>query len=93
LADVDAFEFVVVQQMIAAVFEPVDSIEFNVAEWTHPRFIRTDPDQLLEVEKGVRRRIFDFTQTRGAGRGQNKCFRGSRGDALIDIAFKQCFTA
>jgi hypothetical protein len=53
LADVHAFEFVVVQQMIAAVFELVDSIEFNVAEWTHPRFIRTDSDQLLEVEDGA----------------------------------------
>jgi hypothetical protein len=47
------FECVVVQQMIAAVFELVDSIEFNVAEWTHPRFIRTDSDQLLEVEDGA----------------------------------------
>jgi hypothetical protein len=51
LADMHTFEFVVVQQMIAAVLEPVDSIEFNVAEWTHPRFIRTDSDQLLEVEQ------------------------------------------
>jgi len=47
------FEFVVVQQMIAAVFELVDSIEFNVAEWTHPGFIRTDSYQLLEVEQGA----------------------------------------
>jgi hypothetical protein len=36
LADVHAFKFMVVQQMIAAVFELVDSIEFNVAEWAHP---------------------------------------------------------
>jgi hypothetical protein len=47
------FEFVVVQQMIAAVFEPVYSIEFNIAEWTYPTFIRTDSDQLLEVEQCV----------------------------------------
>ena len=36
LADVHAFKFMVVQQMIAAVFELVDSIEFNVAEWADP---------------------------------------------------------
>jgi len=51
LADVHTFEFVVVKQMIAAVFELVDSIEFNIAEETHPTFIRTDSDQLLEVEQ------------------------------------------
>jgi hypothetical protein len=39
LTDVNAFEFVVVQQMIAAVFELVDSIEFKVAEWTHPGLV------------------------------------------------------
>jgi len=41
------------QQMIATVFEVVDSVEFNVAEWTYPTFIRTDSDQLLEVEQCV----------------------------------------
>jgi hypothetical protein len=51
LPDVHTFELVVVQQMIAAVFELVDSFEFNVAEWTHPGFIRTDSYQLLEVEQ------------------------------------------
>jgi hypothetical protein len=53
LADVHAFEFMVVQQMIAAVLEPVNSIEFNIAEWTHPGFIRTDSYQLFEVEQGA----------------------------------------
>jgi hypothetical protein len=53
LANMHTFEFVVVQQMIAAVFEPVYSIEFNIAEWTYPTFIRTDSDQLLEVEQCV----------------------------------------
>jgi len=42
LPDVRAFEFVIVQQMIAAVFELVDSIKFNIAKRTHPGFIRTD---------------------------------------------------
>jgi hypothetical protein len=51
LANMHTFEFVVVEQMIAAVFERVDSIEFNLAEWTHPGFIRTNSDQLLEVEQ------------------------------------------
>jgi len=32
-------EVVVLQQMIAAVFEFVNSIEFKVAEWTHPRLV------------------------------------------------------
>ena len=50
LANMHTFEFVVVHQMIAAVLELVDSIEFNVAEWAHPGFIRTDSHQLLEVE-------------------------------------------
>ena len=49
LPNVHALEGVIVQQVIAAVFEFVDSIEFNVAERTHPGFIRTDSDQLLEV--------------------------------------------
>jgi hypothetical protein len=53
LANVHTFEFVVVQQMIAAVFELVDSIEFKIAEWTHAGFIRTDSDQLLEVEQSA----------------------------------------
>jgi hypothetical protein len=51
------FEFVVVQQMIAAVFEPVNSIEFYIAEWTHPGFIRTDSYQLLEVEQPCHAKI------------------------------------
>ena len=51
LPDVHTFELVVVQQMISAVLELVDSIEFNVAEWAHPGFIRTDSYQLLEVEQ------------------------------------------
>jgi hypothetical protein len=51
LPDVQTLEVVVVQQMIATLFELVDSIEFNVTEWTHPGFIRTDSDQLLEVEQ------------------------------------------
>jgi len=53
LPDVHAFEFVVLQQMIAAVFELVNCIKFNVAKRTHPTFIRTDSHQLLEVEQGV----------------------------------------
>ena len=48
-----AFEFVVVQQMIAAVFELVDSVEFNVAVWTHPGFIRTDSDQFFDGVQGA----------------------------------------
>jgi len=39
LPDVHAFEFMVVQQMIATVLEFVDSIEFNVAEWAHPGLV------------------------------------------------------
>ena len=53
LPDVHAFEFVVVQQMIAAVFELVDSIEFDIAKRTYPTFIRTDSHQLLEVDQGA----------------------------------------
>jgi hypothetical protein len=34
--------------MIAAVFEIVDSIEFNVAEWADAGLIGTDSDQLRE---------------------------------------------
>ena len=33
------FEVVVLQQMIAAVFKFVDSIEFKVAEGAHPGFV------------------------------------------------------
>jgi hypothetical protein len=47
LPDVQTLQFVVVQQMIAGVLELVDSIEFNVAEWTHPGLGGTDSDQLL----------------------------------------------
>jgi hypothetical protein len=39
LADVYTLEFVVVQQMVAAIFELVDSVEFNVAEWTDPGLV------------------------------------------------------
>jgi len=39
LPDVHTFEVVVLQQMIAAVFEFVDSIEFKVAEWAHPGLV------------------------------------------------------
>lgn len=53
LAYMHTFELMVVQQMIATVFEPVNSIEFDIAEWTHPGFIRTDSYQLLEVEQGA----------------------------------------
>ena len=54
LSDVHAFEFMVVQQMIATVLEFVDSIEFKVAEWTHPGFIRTDSDQFFQGEQCIR---------------------------------------
>ena len=53
LANMHTFEFMVVQQMIAAVFELVDSIEFNVAEWAHPGLVGTDSDQLREGEQGA----------------------------------------
>ena len=39
LADMHTFEVVVVQQMIATVFKPVDSIQFKIAEWARPGFI------------------------------------------------------
>jgi len=39
LTNVQALEVVVPQQMIAAVFKPVDSIQFKIAEWARPGFI------------------------------------------------------
>jgi len=54
LADVHTFEFVVVQQMVAAVFELVDSIEFNVAEWAHPGLVGTDSYQFFQGEQCIR---------------------------------------
>jgi len=39
LADMHTFEVVVVQQMIATVFKPVNSIQFKIAEWARPGFI------------------------------------------------------
>lgn len=39
LAHMHTLEVVVLQQMIAAVFKFVDSIEFKVAEWAHPGFV------------------------------------------------------
>jgi len=39
LADMQAFEVVVVHQMVAAVFKSVDSIQFKIAEWARPGFI------------------------------------------------------
>jgi hypothetical protein len=39
LSNVHTFEAVVLQQMIAAVFKFVDSIEFKVAEWANPGFV------------------------------------------------------
>jgi hypothetical protein len=39
LPDMHTFEVVVVQQMVATVFKPVDSIQFKVAERARPGFI------------------------------------------------------
>jgi len=48
LPDVQTLEVVVVQQMIAGVFEFVDSIKFNVAEWAHPGLVGTDSYQFFQ---------------------------------------------
>jgi len=53
LPDVHTLEFVVVQQMIAAVFKFVDSVEFKVAEWAHSGLVRTDSYQFSEGEQSV----------------------------------------
>jgi hypothetical protein len=39
LADMHTFEVVVVQQMIATVFKPMDSIQVKIAEWARPGLI------------------------------------------------------
>ena len=39
LAHMHALEVVLLQQMIAAVFKSVDSIEFKIAEWAHSGFV------------------------------------------------------
>jgi hypothetical protein len=39
LPDMHTPEVVLLQQMITAVFKSVDSIEFKVAEWAHPRLV------------------------------------------------------
>jgi hypothetical protein len=39
LAHMHTLEVVLLQQMIAAVFKFVDSIQFKVAEWAHPGFV------------------------------------------------------
>ena len=39
LTHMHALEVVLLQQMIATVFKFVDSIEFKIAEWAHPRLV------------------------------------------------------
>jgi hypothetical protein len=39
LADVHTFEVVLLQQVIATVFKPVDSIQFKIAERAHPGLV------------------------------------------------------